>query len=76
MDAFAALAALHCLANSLSIDNDKYVQQILDKKTWINIRMLLLPNNVIMADRYHGNYSTYKSLIFEVRSILNLPSNS
>ena len=76
MDAFSALTALYCLANSLSTDNDKYVQQILDKKTWINIRMLLLPNNVVMTDRYRGEYITYKSLIFEIRSILNLPSNS
>ena len=67
MDALAALAILHCLAKHLNTNNDEYMQRILNKDAWSNTNQY----KVTMMNMPNKNYcTTYKSLMFEVTTIL------
>lgn len=67
IDAFAALAGLHCLAEKLSSCFDKDIPNILDAKQWTTEERLL---RVMTMPKVNHNASQFwHSLLFEIRAI-------
>ena len=66
MDAFAALAALHCLAGFLLNSFDDKIPHILDGKNWRSDETMV---TIVTANRGRGSYDFWRSLLFEIRSI-------
>jgi hypothetical protein len=69
MDAFAALAALHCLTDKLIINGDDMIPKILDAKYWTyNQNMYEVTKYNIKTGRFPTNV-IYQSLLFEIRNV-------
>ena len=69
MDAFAALAGLHCLSEKLVSCSDDRVPITLDRKNWTNDYEDM--KTIVMARGKKDPYPTYKSLMFEVKTVLS-----
>lgn len=66
MDAFAALAALHCLAQQLRGVFEQDIAKVLDRKNWIN------DESMIKFSLYQDtglSLNLWRSLLFEIRTI-------
>ena len=74
MCAFAALTALHHLADFLNTNNDEHVQQILDENTWTDEESLRNYSKQ-MAIYRREDRPTYKPLIFNVTTFLKPVKN-
>lgn len=66
MDAFAALAALHCLAQKLSGAFDNDISKILDSKNWLNDEFML---KLSRSSKSETSSNPWKSLLFEIQSL-------
>ena len=66
MDAFAALAALHRLADKLDSANKKQIQQILDRKSWVDNKPTIKLHQSNERAETKGHF--WKSLLFEIRN--------
>lgn len=64
MDAFAALAGLHCLANQLLLVSNNDISKVLDHKNWI-------PDSTIVISGGDPQAMSWKSLLFQIRQICN-----
>jgi hypothetical protein len=65
MDAFAALAALHCLAETAVSVSDEKIDQVLEPKNWIR------PEIFIFRD-VNYQLKTWKSLLFKIDRVCNI----
>ncbi|MDE1812753.1 MAG: hypothetical protein KGH85_07805 [Thaumarchaeota archaeon] len=64
MDAFAALAGLHCLANQLLLVSNNDISKVLDHKNWIH-------DSTIVISGGDPHAMSWKSLLFQIRQICN-----
>ena len=69
MDAFAALAGLHCLAKHANSDNMEYLDMILDSKHWTSDRGTIAYYKSRSVETKIVINPTYKSLMFEIETI-------
>jgi hypothetical protein len=67
MDAFAALAALHCLAEKLNECFDKDIPIVLDSEHWMNEERLLRVATLSKDGRNKTPF--WHTLLFEIRAI-------
>ena len=65
MDAFAALAALHCLAKTMVSVSNERIDQVLESKNWIR------SESFVYRDKSY-QLETWKSLLFKIDRICHI----
>jgi len=65
LNAFAALAALHCLADKLMIVFDKDIPNVLDRKHWIHEEKIL---RIFLSNKLDPQ-PLWKSLLFQIKNL-------